>query len=159
MLTFTQRVSSRLDAQHVVALPYHQRIKGRLRITTEDGLDAGIIIERGTELQHGDKLSSSDGVVLEVRACNERVSVASTDDTLLFSRACYHIGNRHAEVQIATGQLIYLCDAVLDDMLRQLGLSVHEKQLPFSPENGAYFKGQAHSHPHEHHLHEHSHDH
>lgn len=146
MITFNQLVSTDLDAQHIVSLPFHQRVKGRLRIKTEDGLDAGIVTERGSELKSGDKLSDDTGRILEIRASNESVSIATTNDELLFSRACYHIGNRHAEVQIERGKLIYLNDPVLDNMLRLLGLEVSCAELPFSPENGAYHKGHAHSH-------------
>ena len=106
MITFNQRVPADTKAQHSVELPYHQRVKGRLRITTQEGRDAGIFIERGNELQHGDKLSDGKGQVLKIYSSDEKVSVATTDDALLFSRACYHIGNRHAEVQIETNTLI-----------------------------------------------------
>lgn len=146
MITFNQVISTELDAQHVVFLPFHQRVKGRLRIKTEDGLDAGIVTERGSELQDGDKLSDDTGRILEVRASDESVSVATTKDQLLFARACYHIGNRHAEVQIQSGTLIYLVDPVLDEMLGLLGLSVSREEKPFSPEKGAYHNGHGHSH-------------
>lgn len=155
MITFNQVVSAATDAQHVVFLPFHHRVKGRLRIKTTDGLDAGIVTERGSELKDGDKLSDESGRILEVRASDESVSVATTEDHLLFSRACYHIGNRHAEVQIQAGKLIYLIDPVLDDMLSQLGLIVCKAELPFSPEKGAYHNGHAHSHS----SHSHSHSH
>ncbi|MCL4142915.1 UNVERIFIED_CONTAM: hypothetical protein GTU68_065639 [Idotea baltica] len=157
MITFNQTVSTELVAQHVVFLPFHQRVKGRLRIKTEDGLDAGIVTERGSELKGGDKLSDGSGRILEIRASNEPVSVATTNDGLLFSRACYHIGNRHAEVQIKAGTLIYLSDPVLDEMLSLLGLDVSNAELTFSPEKGAYHKGHAHSHGDHSHSHSHSH--
>lgn len=146
MITFNQTVSTELDAQHVVCLPFHQRVKGRIRIKTDDGLDAGIVTERGLELKDGDKLSDESGRILEVRASNESVSVATTKDPLLFARACYHIGNRHAEVQIQSGSLIYLVDPVLDEMLSLLGLIVSREEKPFSPEKGAYHNGHVHSH-------------
>ena len=158
MMTFTKQVSSELPSRHTVVLSYHQRVKGRLRITTQQGQDAGILIERGNELKHGDKLSDDAGNVLEIYASNENVSVASTNVPLLFARACYHVGNRHAEVQIESDCLIYLRDAVMDDMLRQLGLKVTAGNRPFSPENGAYAKGHSHTHSHSH-SHSHDHDH
>lgn len=159
MITFNQRVLAETKAQHSVELTYHQRVKGRLRIKTKDGQDAGIFVERGSELKDGEKIADEEGRVLEIKASAEPVSVASTDNSLLFSRACYHIGNRHAEVQIEANQLIYLNDPVLDDMLRQLGLSVSETMRAFSPENGAYVRGHSHeAHTHEH-SHTHSHDH
>ena len=137
-------------ADHQVSLTFHERIKGRIRITTDTGVDAGIQIERGQVLQDGQKLKDEQGVVLEVLAKPELVSVASTESSLLFARACYHVGNRHAEVQIGENQLIYLHDHVMDDMLALLGLSVTAEHLPFQPENGAYASGHTHAHSHDH---------
>lgn len=155
MMTFTELVSTEAEAQHSVALTYHQRVKGRLRITTDEGIVAGIVTKRGEELQHGMKLADAGGAVLQISAKAEAVSVAVADSQQLFARACYHVGNRHAEVQIEASQLVYLQDHVMDEMLRQLGLSVAEKMLPFSPENGAYSQGHTHSHDSHDHHHEH----
>lgn len=160
MITFTQAVPSTSEAQHRVALSYHQRIKGRLRITTAEGVEAGILIERGQLLDHGDKLASDSGDVLLVQALDEPVSVATAESDLLFARACYHVGNRHAEVQIESNRLVYLHDHVMDKMLVQLGLDVTSALQPFCPENGAYSGGHSHSHAHddqEEHLHHHEH--
>lgn len=157
MLLFSKLIDRSEDPQYRAALSFHERTKGRLRITTEDGIDAGIQIERGQILNHGQLIANENGEILEVLAKNESVSVATTDSPLLFARACYHVGNRHAEVQIGDQQLVYLHDHVMDEMLRQLGLDVSAQQLPFQPENGAYSAGgHSHSHSHDHdHHHEH----
>ena len=163
MLTFTELTNTDSKPEHRVSLTFHQRTKGRLRITTEQGVDAGISIERGQILENGQLLQSQEGSILEVLAKPEDVSVARTDSAALFARSCYHVGNRHAEVQIGDNQLIYLRDHVMDEMLRLIGLSVSEQQLPFQPENGAYAGGHGHSHAHHddeyEHEHEHSHEH
>lgn len=158
MLIFTELVDDSKEPQHRVALTFHERTKGRLRITTEAGIDAGIQISRGQILDHGQLIAGDKGELLQVLAKNESVSVATTDSPLLFSRACYHVGNRHAEVQIGDQELIYLHDHVMDEMLIQLGLNVSAQQLPFQPENGAYSAGghsHSHDHDHGHHHHEH----
>ncbi len=149
MLIFSELVDTLDTPKHQVALSFHERTKGRIRITTLAGLDAGIHIERGQILNNGQKLLSDTGEVLEVLAMAESVSLATTDSSLLFAKACYHVGNRHAEVQIGDQELVYLHDHVMDDMLRQLGLDVSAQQLPFQPENGAYAAG-SHSHGHSH---------
>lgn len=56
----------------------------------------------------------------------------------MLAKACYHLGNRHVPLQIMPGELRYHHDHVLDDMLRQFGLTVTFGQLPFEPEAGAY---------------------
>ena len=161
MLIFNTHLTGSPAADHSVTLPFDKRGRGRLRIALDgqDG-DAGIDIERGHVLRDGDRLGNSDGLVLVVHAEAESVSVASTDDERLFARACYHVGNRHAQVQIGNRELIYLHDHVLDEMLAKLGLSVASEKRPFDPENGAYAGGHSHSHSHSHsHEHEHEHEH
>ena len=168
MLVFNQLVdgdhvaalASLQAAVHSVELTFHERTKGRLRIKTTLGVEAGIQIERGLILQDGQMLQADSGEYLKIEAKDEMVSVASAASQHLFARACYHVGNRHAEVEIGESQLKYLRDHVMDEMLRRLGLDVCEESLPFQPENGAYAKGHSHSHSHSHsHEHEHEHEH
>lgn len=136
-----------------VTLPYDLRQKSRQRVTLDSGEEAGLFLPRGTVLRGGDLLESEDGLIIEVNAAPEQVSVAQTDDHLLMLRACYHLGNRHVPVQIAEHQVRYLHDHVLDEMVRGLGLTLSLETLPFEPEGGAYHS-HSHSHSHSHH-HEH----
>jgi len=136
---------------HLLTLPYVERSKSRLRAILDNGEDAGLFLERGTVLRHGDLLLADDGRVVEVRAAAESVSTVHADDALTLARACYHLGNRHVALQIGAGWLRYQHDHVLDDMLRGLGLSVHVELAPFEPEGGAYVSTHAaHAHAHSH---------
>lgn len=146
MLKLTEKTSAS-SASATVTLPLDQRIKSRLRVTLDDGRDAGVFLNRGDTLKHGDYLRSEEGEIVQVVAANETVSTVSCDDPLLLARACYHLGNRHVPLQIATGKLCYQHDHVLDDMLRGLGLTVATAQAPFEPEPGAY-GGSAAGHDH-----------
>jgi urease accessory protein len=134
-------------------LPFGERSKSRLRAMLDNGEEAGLFLERGTVLRHGDLLLAEDGRVVEVQAAPESVSTVHTDNGLMLARASYHLGNRHVALQIGPGWLRYIHDHVLDDMLRGFGLSVTVEQAPFEPEGGAYV---AASHPHAH-PHAHSH--
>lgn len=158
-MQFTQRTSSDMAVSASVTLPMDKRVKSRLRVTLDDGREAGIILERGEYLQHGDKLLSTEGDIIEVVAAAETVSMVHCSDPLLFARACYHLGNRHVPIQIdvlessAAGQSVigaisYLHDHVLDDMLQGLGIVVEVKSAPFNPEPGAYGGGHRHDHDH-----------
>lgn len=149
MLTFTRRAIADDTVRTTLTLPYEQRIKCRLRVTLDDGSDAGIMLERGTALRDGDCITSEDGVTVRVRAAAETVSCVRCADPLLLARACYHLGNRHVPLQIDPGLLRYQHDHVLDDMLRGLDLEVTVEQAPFEPEPGAY-SGHGHTHGHEH---------
>ncbi len=163
MIRLTQKLTAPATPDTTVTLPLHQRIKSRLRVTLDDGRDAGLLLERGTTLKDGDLLGGDDGVTVRVVAADEILSIVRSDDPLLLARACYHLGNRHMSIQIMAGELRYSHDHVLDDMLRGLGLTVTVESAPFEPEPGAYggsADGHGHGHRHHHgHDHEHSHDH
>ncbi|MEM7258106.1 MAG: urease accessory protein UreE, partial [Pseudomonadota bacterium] len=142
-----------LRSSATVTLPIEKRIKSRLRVDLDDGREAGIVLTRGEVLQHGDKLQSEQGDVVEVIAASETLSVIRCHDNHSFARACYHLGNRHVPVEIVTeadlaGKVSYLHDHVLDDMIKGFGLEVSIEQAPFNPEPGAYGGGHVHGHSH-----------
>jgi urease accessory protein len=160
MIRLTHKITGPAIADTSVTLPLHQRIKSRLRVTLDDGRDAGLFLARGTTLKDGELLAGEDGITVLVRAADETLSIVRSDDPQLLARACYHLGNRHMSIQIMPGELRYSHDHVLDDMLRGLGLTVTVEQAPFEPEPGAYGgSADGHSHGHHHHAHDHVHDH
>ena len=143
-LQITERLLEPADAQATLTLPFEQRQKSRLRIRLDNGQDAGLFLPRGTVLRHGDRLRATSGLVVEVRAAPEAVSTARADDALLLARAAYHLGNRHVALQLGPGWLRYPHDHVLDNMARELGLTVNREQAPIEPEAGAYGSGHNH---------------
>lgn len=153
MKIFTKIFDSELPAgvaSETISLSFDDRKRGRLKITTDSGIDAGIQIERGQVLRHGTVLTNNEGDYLIVLASNEKVSTATVEDATLFARGCYHLGNRHVPLQIGEGFLRYQEDYVLDDMLHGLGIHVQHEEAPFEPENGAYSTGEGHGHHHHH---------
>ncbi|EKW5589573.1 urease accessory protein UreE [Raoultella planticola] len=164
MLYLTQRVDSPGKLTASLTLPIDVRVKSRIKVTLNDGREAGLLLPRGLLLRGGDVLSNEDGSeFVQIIAADEGVSVVHCDDPFTLAKACYHLGNRHVPLQIMPGELRYHHDHVLDDMLRQFGLEVTCAQLPFEPEAGAYASeshGHSHGHSHDHghdHHHEHSH--
>lgn len=158
MLRITRRVASGA-ATTTLTLPLERRTRARLRVTLDDGREAGLFLDRGPILRGGDLLAADDGSVVQVRAADEPLSIVRTDDRHLFARACYHLGNRHTPLQILPGELRYAHDHVLDDMLYRLGLRPELAHRPFEPEAGAYGEhgsdhapahGPAHGHVHAH---------
>ncbi len=135
-----------------LTLRFEQRIKSRLKVTLDDGREAGIFLERGQILKNGDCLRADNGEWIQVLAAPETVSTVQCDDPLLLARACYHLGNRHVPLQITSTWLRYQHDHVLDELLRGLGLTVATEQAPFEPEPGAY-GGTTHRHTHTGHSH------
>ena len=126
MLYLTQRLETPAAATASVTLSIDVRVKSRVKVTLNDGREAGLLLPRGLL-------------------------------PFMLAKACYHLGNRHVPLQIMPGELRYHHDHVLDDMLRQFGLTVTFGQLPFEPEAGAY-ASESHGHHHAHHAH-HAHSH
>jgi urease accessory protein len=102
---------------------------------------------------------SESGVVVEIRAANQRVTTVFADSYYDLVRAAYHLGNRHVALQIGTEWIRYEHDHVLDQMVMTLGLRLAVEEAPFEPEPGAYSgssHGRSHSHGDgEHHHHPH----
>ncbi|WP_299595170.1 urease accessory protein UreE [uncultured Microbulbifer sp.] len=146
-------------AQFTVVLDHLQRDRGRLRAQASDGTEVRIFLERGKPLQVGEILLSECGKFIEVQGAAEPVTTARCEDWFTFSRACYHLGNRHVKLQIATVEngegeserwLRITPDHVLEEMLELLGLNLTRENAVFVPESGAYSGGHSHSHSHHH---------
>lgn len=128
-----------------------ERTKSRLKITLNDGSDAGLFLPRGTVLKEHDIVESDNGIQAKITAVEETVSTVHSDDLLLLAKACYHLGNRHVPLQVEAGWCRYLHDHVLDDMVQRLGLIVKVEQAKYQPEPGAYGGSSAGSHDGHHH--------
>ncbi|HDP5575297.1 TPA: urease accessory protein UreE [Escherichia coli] len=152
MLYLTRRVETPAQTTASVTLPVDMRVKSRIKVTLNDGRQAGLLLPRGLLLRDGDILSNENGdEFIKVIAADEAVSVVRCADPFMLAKACWHLGNRHVPLQIMPGELRYHHYHVLDDMLRQFGLDVDFAHLPFEPEAGAYAsKSHAHNHDQEH---------
>ncbi len=146
MIRLTRILTQAAKADASLTLPLASRVKSRLRVTLDDGREAGLFLERGPGLKDGDLLGDEEGRVVQVRAAPETLSVVNCPDPLMLARACYHLGNRHVPVCIRADRLSYPYDPVLDAMLRGLGLAVRVELGPFEPEPGAYASGAGHAH-------------
>lgn len=151
MIEITEKMDEMPMAFTMLTLTYDQRQKSRLRVTLNNGKEAGIMLERGTVMRHGEFLRSTDGLAIQIRAADEEVAIASSDDALLLAKACYHLGNRHVPLQIDSGSVSFLRDHVLEKMVLSLGLEIQHEVTAFEPENGAYSGGHNHAgHKHDH---------
>ena len=146
MLKIIEKSAGAKDFSQTLTLPFDLRQKARLHVTLDNGDEAGLFLKRGDTLRGGDILLAETGELIKVVSANEEVSKIDSNDTLLLTRACYHLGNRHVPVEIHSSYIQYLKDHVLDHMIEQLGLTITHQFAPFEPESGAY--SQAHSHDH-----------
>lgn len=143
-LEITERLQEPAEPQATLTLPFELRQKSRLLVKLDSGEPVGLFMPRGTILRQGDLLRTNTELIIRIDAAPEAVSTATTDDPWLLARACYHLGNRHIPLQIGPNWLRYLQDHVLDDLVRELGLTVVRERTPFEPEAGAYGAGHEH---------------
>jgi urease accessory protein len=153
MYHIEQRIPATEPVDDLWVAPFDLRQKSRARVTLASGAEAGLFLERGTVLRHGDCLRTDCGRVIRVEAAPEPVLTVRSDNPTSLLRAAYHLGNRHVPLEVGADRLRLGFDPVLRDMLGGLGVQVLEEHAPFEPESGAYQVGQGHRHGHGHHEH------
>jgi urease accessory protein len=145
LLMLHERVAASSPVDGELLLPFELRRRSRLLTRLADGTPVGLMLDRGAPLSDGECLKGDDGRLYRVRAADEAVMDARCGDPLLLARIAYHLGNRHAALQIGDGFVRFAADDVLATMVRGLGATVASTRAPFAPEAGAYAAG-AHTH-------------
>jgi urease accessory protein len=151
MIQLTKKMNEKVPASTTLTLSWEMRIKSRLRVVLDNGSPAGLFLKRGEILRGGDRLGTDDGYIVEVVSAGEKVSTGYAGSAHLLCLACYHLGNRHIDLEIGDTFVRYLHDHVLDEMVTGLGLTVETGYFPFEPETGAY-GGHHHGHSHDSHT-------
>jgi urease accessory protein len=141
MLVVTRRLAASAPHDVLLVLPWELRQKSRMRVAAATGEEVGVFLDRGTALRGGDCLQADDGRVVRVEAAPEELSEARCDNAAMLARAAWHLGNRHAAVQVGDGWIRFAADSVLANMIAGLGLPVAPVRAPFEPEGGAYGSG------------------
>ena len=154
MLLFTRIHEGGLAAAEAAGavrlrLTYDERAKSRLATMSIDGRAVAILLpdhRRGSVLRDGTALVDDTGVFAIVEAAPQPVARITADSPLALLRATYHLANRHVPTQLAVDAVLIERDAVLEAMLRGLGVYVEHLETPFDPEGGAY-EGHHHHKP------------
>ncbi len=127
------------DASATVTLAFDDRHRRRLTLTDDAGAPFLLDFDRPRLLGDGDGLVLAEGGIIAVRAAAEPVADARASNAAALARLAWHIGNRHAPVQVLDeGALRIRDDAVLVTMLEGLGAQIRRHVAPFAPEGGAY---------------------
>lgn len=122
-----------------LALDAHERTQTRRRLFwAEHNCSVVLDLPRGTALQPLDMLQASDETVIQIVAKPEPVLTVTAADPHQLLRAAYHLGNRHAPLEVQPDYLRLGYDAVLEKMLQQFPVSLCRETAPFVPERGAY---------------------
>lgn len=120
-------------------LPWSERHRRRLRLHDDAGSPFLLDLERAAVLADGDGLLIDSGGIIAVVAAVEPVIEVKPGSAAEAARFAWHLGNRHALVQVLTdGGLRLLDDPILAAMLRGLGAVVVQRRAAFTPEAGAY---------------------
>jgi urease accessory protein len=159
-----------LKRASTISLDWDTRQKSRFEAIDSLGRRLGVFLPRGSVVRGGDVLVAEDGSLVRVDAAPQAVMVVRTcpqhGSAFDLTRAAYHLGNRHVQIELQPDHLKIEPDHVLGEMLERMHLTVTHAQVPFEPEAGAYAGGHDHGHSHEHggghghnrdHGHEHAH--
>jgi urease accessory protein len=145
-----------------VRLDWDTRQKSRFDATDSLGRALGVFLPRGTVVRGGDVLVAEDGSLVRVEAAAQPVLVVrhctQHGSPFDLTRAAYHLGNRHVQIELQPDHLKIEPDHVLAEMLQRMHLTVTQEEASFEPEAGAYAGGHGHGHGHGH-DHEHGHEH
>jgi urease accessory protein len=150
-----------------VELDWDVRQKSRFDCSDSSGRSLGVFLPRGTAVRGGDVLVAEDGSLVRVIAAPQAVlkitPCSAHGSPFDLTRAAYHLGNRHVQIELRPDHLKIEPDHVLADMLRAMHLIVNSVTEAFEPESGAYASHGSHSHSsHGHasdaHMHSHGHE-
>jgi len=127
-----------------VLLDYDHRHRRRILLHTERDGELMLDLPEAVHLHQDDGLLLDDGGVVRVAARTEPLMEIRAEPAALL-RIAWHLGNRHLPVQLLPDRLRIRADAVIADMVQQLGGQVSPVEAPFDPETGAY-AGHQHVH-------------
>ena len=137
-----------------VCLDWDTRQKSRFETTDSLGRMLGVFLPRGSVVRGGDVLVAEDGSLVRVEAAAQPVMVVRPcphhGSPFDLTRAAYHLGNRHVQIELQPDHLKIEPDHVLAEMLQRMHLNVTQEQASFEPEAGAYAGGHGHGHGHGH---------
>lgn len=121
-----------------VVLDADERRRRRAVLTGEEGTTFLLDLPHATMLRDGDGLVLEDGAIVRVVAKPEPLVEIAAANAHMLGRLAWHLGNRHADVQVVGERLRIRRDRVLEEMLRRLGAELMPIEAPFEPEAGAY---------------------
>jgi urease accessory protein len=121
-----------------VVLDADGRFRRRMLLIGESGTTFLLDLAQPTPLREGDGLVLEDGSIVRVEGKPERLLETGAANAADLARLAWHLGNRHADIQIVGERLRIRRDHVLEAMLRGLGATVTEIETTFHPEPGAY---------------------
>ena len=103
--------------------------------------DQEIILQlaRKRKLNDGDILSTNDSTFfIEIIAKEENLIEIRSSSEIELTKAAYHLGNRHVEIEIYKDTILTKNNYVIEDMLKNFNVDIVNIQKKFFPESGAH---------------------
>jgi urease accessory protein len=119
-----------------VVLDAGDRHRRRIVLKSEHGMDLMLDLDEAVVLRDGDGIVLDDGKIVLVTSKAESLLEIAAPTPLGLIRLAWHMGNRHADVQVVGDRLRIRHDHVLKDMVIGLGATVAEIDAPFDAEGG-----------------------
>ena len=96
-------------------------------------------LPRNGKLNDGDILSTNESnFYVKIIAKKENLIEISSNSKIELTKAAYHLGNRHVEVQICKDFLLTKTDYVIEGMLSNFNIDIVNTKKKFFPEIGAH---------------------
>lgn len=127
-----------VEAIDCVVLDADGRRRRRTVLTGENGTTFLLDLESPVTLRDGDGLVLDDGSIVAVRGITEQLTEVAGKSGFDLVRFAWHIGNRHAGLQVVEQALRIRSDHVIEAMLKQMGAVMTPVEAPFNPEPGAH---------------------
>ena len=136
MVKLTKRCGRPEDDREIFGLTvtFEERQKHKFRTRLDNGREAAVGLPRGERLRPGDILVSDDGVLVEVRAAAERLSLVHCRDADQLARLCYQLGRLCHPAQIDGMRVSYPEAPAVDVLVRGLGCDILAVTSAFEPE-------------------------
>ena len=135
-----------VEAIDSVVLDANDRHRRRVVLTGENGTTFLLDLESPVTLRDGDGLVLDDGSIVAVQGVAEALTEVAANSACDLMRFAWHIGNRHAGLQIVGQKLRIRRDHVLEGMLQQMGAALAQVEAAFDPEPDAHFGHEAVDH-------------
>lgn len=121
-----------------VLLEADDRHRRRVVLVSEGGTQFLLDLPQPARLREGDGLLLENGAIVQVVGRPEPLAEIAAGSAVDLVRLAWHLGNRHAEIELAGDRLRIRRDHVLEDMVRGLGATVTTVEAPFDPEFGGH---------------------
>jgi urease accessory protein len=128
-------LEARHDGYHrdTLTLSWEDRRQGHGRRRSNAGVEFAISLPNGTVLKKGDCLVlEAEKTVVAIEEASEAVYIIRPRTTQEWAYYAYHIGNRHQQVMIGDGELIFLQNPAVRSLLEQLHVPFEADARPFT---------------------------